>query len=526
MSYTVFALKWRPKNFDEIIGQGHIVTTLKNAVEKNRLANAYLFAGPRGVGKTSTARILAKSLNCKNGPTVVPCEKCPSCLEVAASRSFDVIEIDGASNRGIDEIRQLRENVKFSPSTGRYKIYIIDEVHMLTTEAFNALLKTLEEPPAFVKFIFATTQAHKMPPTILSRCQRFDFRRIPVTEIIRQLEHIIAQEKIKIDRDVLFTIARASDGALRDAESLLDQLASFSEDKISLKDVISILGIIEQEALFEITDKIIQKDAKAALELFSRLIDEGKDANLLLTNLIEHFRNLMIAKVAQADSKLVDLPQEICEKLLRQSQHFTLEEILADFNAIVNAHEMFKRMESLRIPLEVILIKLAHDKKGPGQSQAVSFIPKAEKEAAQIKKSDDCKNTVGGGPAERKTDTETDTKNSVTLENVKTVWGNVIETLSGVKMSVSTYLNEGEAVKLEGNVLTVSFPKNYSLHKESLESKENKAIIEKTLGNLLHASLRVNFVLSKETAVKEDNLASPFVKSALEAFKARVVREG
>ncbi len=262
MSYVVFALKWRPKNFDEIIGQEQIVTTLKNAIQKNRLAHAYLFAGPRGVGKTSTARILAKTLNCKAGPTLNPCQKCSSCIEISQGRSLDVIEIDGASNRGIDEIRTLRENVKFAPSGGKFKIYIIDEVHMLTTEAFNALLKTLEEPPEFVKFIFATTQPHKVIPTILSRCQRMDFRFIPVMEIIAQLERIVKAEKIDVDKEVLFAIARSSEGSLRDAESVLDQLTSFSKEKISLKDVISVLGLVEQDALFEITDKIIQKDAK------------------------------------------------------------------------------------------------------------------------------------------------------------------------------------------------------------------------------------------------------------------------
>jgi DNA polymerase-3 subunit gamma/tau len=258
MPYTVFALKWRPKNFDEIIGQDHIVATLKNAIQKNRLAHAYLFAGPRGVGKTSTARILAKALNCKSGPAVNPCLECPSCIEISAGRSLDVIEIDGASNRGIDEIRVLRENVKFSPASGRFKVYIIDEVHMLTTEAFNALLKTLEEPPEFVKFIFATTQPHKVISTILSRCQRFDFRRIPAMEISAQLERIACAERIEVDKEVLFTVAKASDGSLRDAESILDQLISFSREKISLKEVVSVLGLVEQDALFAITEKIIQ----------------------------------------------------------------------------------------------------------------------------------------------------------------------------------------------------------------------------------------------------------------------------
>jgi len=336
MPYTVFALKWRPQNFDEIIGQNHIVLTLKSALQKGRLAHAYLFSGPRGVGKTSTARILAKALNCKNGPTTEPCGKCASCLEIAQSRSLDVIEIDGASNTGVDDVRALRENVKFSPTTGKFKIYIIDEVHMLSTAAFNALLKTLEEPPEFVKFIFATTHPDKIPSTVLSRCQRLDFRRVTIMEIVKQLEKITEAENIKVDKEVLFTIAKASDGALRDAESILDQLAVFSKAAISLKDVLSVLGLVEQEMLFEITEKIIHKDSLGALKLLNDLIDQGKDIAIFLNNLIEHFRNLMVAKITKADQKLIDLPQETCDKLLKQSQAFSLEELFITFNTLVN----------------------------------------------------------------------------------------------------------------------------------------------------------------------------------------------
>jgi DNA polymerase-3 subunit gamma/tau len=517
MSYTVFALKWRPKNFDEIIGQGHIVATLKNALEKRRVAHAYLFSGPRGVGKTSTARILAKALNCKEGPTLNPCGKCPICVDINLGRSFDVIEIDGASNRGIDEIRVLRENVKFPPAAGKFKIYIIDEVHMLTTEAFNALLKTLEEPPEFVKFIFATTQPHKVLPTILSRCQRLDFRRIPLMEIIAQMEKIVAEEKIEIDKEVLFTIAKASDGSLRDAESLLDQLASFSKDRISLEDIVSVLGIVEQEALFEITDKIIHKDARGALGLLNSIIDEGKDANLFLANLIEHFRNLMIAKITNADSKLIDLPQEFCEKLLKQSQHFSLEEIFSIFNNLVNAQEMSKRLESLRIPLEISLVKLAHDKRSSSMQHSQNIKLQAApalKETAQSKDFADTK------PPCLKEKPET----AVTLDKVKDLWQDIINALGRIKMSVATYLNEGSLVNLENNILTISFPKNYSLHKESLENKENREIIEKILFDLLQAHIKINFILSEEIQ-EEQNDNHPFIKSALTAFKARVIKE-
>ena len=516
MAYTVLALKWRPQNFDDVVGQKHVVTTLKSALESKRLAHAYLFSGPRGVGKTSTARILAKSLNCKEGPSSHPCQKCASCLEINKGTSLDVIEIDGASNRGIDEIRALRENVKFSPVQGKFKIYIIDEVHMLTTEAFNALLKTLEEPPESVKFIFATTQPNKVLPTILSRCQRFDFRRIPVMEIITQLEKITHSEKISVDKDVLFSIARSSDGSLRDAESLLDQLASFSQDKVSLKDVVSVLGLVEQEVLFEITEKIIQKNPLGALDLFNRIINEGKDISVFLPNLIEHFRNLMLAKVTQADSQLIDLPQDICEKLLQQAHSFSLEEIFVIFNILVNTQEMTKRMDSLRIPLEIALVKLSHDKKGQPAvvSQPFKRPPPAVPAAATMPKEE----------AEQKPPVKNKIE-PISMEQIREIWQNIIDGLGKIKMSVATYLNEGNLVKVENNILTVSFPKNYSLHKESLDQKENKAIIENMLSEYSKTDVRVNFVLSAETAKSADTQSSPFIKSVLDAFKGRVIKE-
>ena len=506
MSYTVFALKWRPKNFDEIVGQNHIVATLKNAIQDNRLAHAYIFAGPRGVGKTSTARILAKALNCKDGPTLNPCQKCPSCLEITNGRSLDCIEIDGASNRGIDEIRVLRENVKFSPTSGKFKVYIIDEVHMLTTEAFNALLKTLEEPPEFVKFIFATTHPHKVAPTILSRCQRFDFRRIPAMEIASQLEKISVAEKIKVEKEVLFAIAKSSDGSMRDAESVLDQLASFTREKISLKDVISVLGLVEQEALFELTEKIIQKDAKGSLGLLNNIIDEGKDIGVFLSNLIEHFRNLMIAKVTKADAKLIDLPQEACERLLKQSEAFSLEEIFTVFNILVNTQEMAKRLDSLRIPLEISLVRLSHDKRG---SVVLPFVPKKEQEVKPEASQQPTLQPV----------------NAISLEELKNAWPKLVDHLSRIKMSVSTYLNEGEPVSIEKNVLTITFPKNYSLHKETLEKKENKALIEKYISELLNANISINLELSAEIKQKDETENHEFIKSALDMFNGRLIKE-
>lgn len=523
MSYTVFALKWRPKDFDEIVGQDHIVGTLKNAIQKNRLAHAYIFAGPRGVGKTSTARILAKSLNCKEGPTIKPCQKCSPCQEIAQGRSLDVIEIDGASNRGIDEIRTLRENVKFAPAQGKFKIYIIDEVHMLTTEAFNALLKTLEEPPEFVKFIFATTQPHKVISTILSRCQRLDFRRIPTMEIITQLERIVKAEGIDVDKEVLFAIAKSSDGSLRDAESILDQLVSFSKGKVSIKDVISVLGLVEQEALFTITDTIIKKDAKAALALLNNLIEDGKDTVVLLANLVEHFRNLMVAKVTKGDSKLIDLPLEICERLVKQSDAFSLEEIFSAFNTLIAAQEMSRRLESLRIPLEINLVRLAHDKKGTHTIEEQRHV-----HTPQPKHLPQKENTALPPEVIKKEDVKTDSPHSpgsISLDKVNSSWKNIIDNLGRIKMSVATYLNEGEPIKIQDSILTVSFPKNYSLHKESLERKENKALIEKSLTELFNENIRVNFILSSMGKEKQESRDNPFIKSALEMFNGRIINE-
>jgi DNA polymerase-3 subunit gamma/tau len=415
----------------------------------------------------------------------------------------------------------LRENVKFAPTAGKYKVYIIDEVHMLTTEAFNALLKTLEEPPEFVKFIFATTQPHKVIPTILSRCQRFDFRRISLMEITAQLERIVSQEGIDIDKDVLYAIAKSSDGSLRDAESVLDQLSSFAREKISLKDVISVLGLVQQDALFDVTDKIIQKDPKGALELLNNIIDEGKDISVFLANLIEHFRNLMIAKVTRGDSKLIDLPQDICERLLQQSDALSLEEIFSAFNILVSTQEMSKRLDSVRIPLEISLIRLAHEKRPAAHSSPAqkysqeSKNPQAKEKVPQEEaKNDDALKGKDEHPIQQ-----------VSLDNIKGAWQDFINNLAKIKMSVATYLNEGQPLKIQGSTLTIAFPKNYSLHKESLERRENRTIIEKSISELMNANIKVNFVLSSQDKQKEDSEDHPFIKSAIEMFGGRIIKK-
>src|SRR5277367_2645834 len=306
MSYQVIARKYRPQRFADVVGQEHVTQTLGNAITQNRIAHAYLFVGPRGTGKTTIARIFAKCLNCTDGPKVDFAEDDPKAREIADGRSMDVMEIDGASNRGIDEVRELRETVKYVPASSRFKVYIIDEVHMLTKEAFNALLKTLEEPPAHVKFMFATTEPEKVIPTILSRCQRFDLRRIPSALIVKHLTEIARRENVRIDEAALHAIARGADGGMRDAESTLDQLISFCGDKIEEADVLSMFGLAAQSQILKLSHAVLAGEVSTALTQLDELARGGKDLGRLLGDLLNHFRNLLIFNVSRGDLNLLE----------------------------------------------------------------------------------------------------------------------------------------------------------------------------------------------------------------------------
>ena len=342
VSYRVFARKYRPQTFAEVVGQDHITRTLQNAVNANRLAQAYLFVGPRGIGKTSTARILAKALNCVNGPTSQPCGECDVCKEIAEGRNLDVIEIDGASNNGVENIRDLRDNAAYAPTRGPFKIYLIDEVHMLSTGAFNALLKTLEEPPAHVKFIFATTEAQKVPATITSRCQRFDLRRIPSDLIQKHLLYIAENEKITLDADAADAIARGADGGLRDAESMLDQMVAFCGERITMNDVMDVFGFTPREVVANLAQALFAADAQAALGIVAMQSEAGKDLSRLTAELIGHLRDRL---VAQACGGEVEVPQA---KLLELIEHFG------------GAESAMKWVADKKLQLDVAVIKALH----------------------------------------------------------------------------------------------------------------------------------------------------------------------
>jgi DNA polymerase-3 subunit gamma/tau len=356
VTYQVFARKYRPQTFDDLVGQTHVSRTLKNAVEQNRLAHAYLFVGPRGVGKTSTARILAKALNCEKGPTVTPCGVCDNCREIAGGNSLDVIEIDGASNNSVEDVRELRDNVRYAPAKGRYKIYLIDEVHMLSSAAFNALLKTLEEPPPHVKFIFATTEPQKVLPTILSRCQRFDLHRIPANLIAQHLQLIAGKEKITLDPAAAHSIARGAEGGLRDAESMLDQLVAFCGEKIAEADVLDVFGFTSQQTVAGFTEKILCGATADAVHLLHEQSEAGKDMMKLMSDLISYLRDLLVFKV-KPDALNEDVDLDLQKSLAAQAQLIETDRLLELIDQFAEAEGRMKWAPNKKLHFEVALIK-------------------------------------------------------------------------------------------------------------------------------------------------------------------------
>lgn len=357
MAYEVLARKWRPQLFEDVVGQEHVTRTLINAFKTDRLAHAYLFSGSRGVGKTSVARILAKALNCRQGEPGMPCNRCHSCVEITQGSSVDVQEIDGASNRGIDEIRELRENIRYMPSSSPFRVYIIDEVHMLTMPAFNALLKTLEEPPPHVKFIFATTEAHKVPVTILSRCQKFDFKRIPLHMIVKQLEKITRDEGIEISKSGLALLAGEAEGSMRDAQSLLDQVISYTGPKVEDKQMTDILGIIDRRLIFEASQAVLDGSAKRCVEIVDQIHHFGYDMKEFYRALMDQFRNLLVSLVAPEET-LLDMVESDRDELKKQAEQAGWEKLQHILNLLIAREENLRMTTHSRLVLEMVMIKL------------------------------------------------------------------------------------------------------------------------------------------------------------------------
>ena len=499
MAYQVTARKWRPRQFDEVVGQEHITATLKNAVHSGRIAQCYLFCGPRGVGKTTTARILAKVLNCADPRDGNPCEACDSCQSIAASTSMNVLEIDGASNNSVDDIRELREVVRYAATEGVYKIYIIDEVHMLSTSAFNALLKTLEEPPEHVVFIFATTEVQAVPDTILSRCQRFNFRRISTGQIAAHLGTIAQAEGIEVEEGALHLLASRADGALRDAESLLDQVVSLGAE-VSQQAVVQVLGLVARELYFELLDAMREAAPTRVLDTVAQAVDEGVDIEEFVYGLVELLRHLLFAKI-QGETDELDMAEDARQRCGELAAAIEVEDLLRMMQSLLDLEADIKRSVQPRFRVEIALVHLAlmgravdvgellrrlqslenaalrpatppPPSRGRSESaaspppsnpneQAASPPPNSFNErAAPPLPNDYSEQAAPPPPAQQQAAAPSESSNaaaSLSFEQVRTTWDELVNAVRAAKPSLAHFLNGATLVGLEGHVLKLGF---------------------------------------------------------------------
>lgn len=537
MSYQVFARKWRPQVFEDVVGQGHITKTLQNAISTNRLAHAFLFSGPRGVGKTTTARILAKALNCKQGPTPTPCGICDPCIETAAGTSVDVIEIDGASNRGIEHIRELRETVKYAPVGGKYKVYVIDEVHMLTNEAFNALLKTLEEPPPHVIFIFATTEPQKIPATIHSRCQRYGFKRIALSEIATKLREITDKEGIKISDQGLNLIARAAEGSMRDSQSLLDQAVSYSGMEIRNEDLQAILGAVAQETLKTFADDLLARNASGLLRQIDTLLEQGQDMRQFLASMVEHLRNLIITRVAKEAGPIIELPTADLESIKQQAVGTDTERLIMLFDSLSRTLEEMRWSPHQRFTLEVGLVKAC---------SVVTLKPLGE--VLDRMKSLEAQLGTGGqvtagkpeAVRERPASYVSLTRSSPSVPPAATgtapvpgdPWGKILALLKHKKASLASVLGTSKVINSTSDTLVVGI-KGTNFQLELAEQKESRDLIAQLAAEVLGRQVQVKYQLlvdekknpPKGTQPKKPSPTEqdPFLEDTLSIFDGQII---
>jgi DNA polymerase-3 subunit gamma/tau len=564
MTYLVMARKYRPQTFDEVVGQSHVTTTLKHAIESNRVSHAYLFAGPRGTGKTTVARILAKALNCKEGPTPQPCDVCDSCKEITIGRSLDVVEIDGASNNSVDDIRALRENIRYVPSRQKYKVYIIDEVHMLSDSAFNALLKTLEEPPKHAIFVFATTEPHKVPQTVLSRCQRFDFRRIPTTDLVNTIGNIAEKEHLRIEKEASYILARRADGSLRDVLSLLDQVIAYGGDGesdgekkgiITPELVSETLGLVGQERLFEITDAIAKKDSAKGISILNELIDSGIDLPEFVNSLIQHLRNFLVAKVSADSNVLFDLSDDFIEKYKEKSSAFSELDLLRMISAVADVNVNLKRTADPRVLLEMTLMKLLkmesavsladvlekldllqRGSSGCGSSGSVARSRPSPAEAEEVPEKHKSIKKHRKGEQSITAAAEIgnfDRTDALSPEDIQRGWGEVLGKIKKAKMSLWSLLKDGEVMSLAEDTLTVEFHNGRTFHKKQAERRENFNLIQKTLGEVFDQPFKLKFELNEAkmpSSTKpgdmnpEDQAAKdPLIRSIMDTFEGEII---
>jgi len=543
VSYEVFARKYRPQTFDDLVGQTHVSRTLKNAVAQNRLAHAYLFVGPRGVGKTSTARILAKSLNCVKGPTVTPCGVCDNCREIAAGNSLDVIEIDGASNNSVEDVRQLRDNVRYAPAKGRYKIYLIDEVHMLSQAAFNALLKTLEEPPPHVKFIFATTEPQKVLPTILSRCQRFDLHRIPANLIAQHLQFIAGKEKITLEPAAAHAIARGAEGGLRDAESMLDQLVAFCGEKIGENDVLNVFGFTSEQTVVDLTGQILRGETPGALELLYQQSESGKDMMRLMSDLIAYLRDLLVFK-AKPDALKEDVDPDVQKSLATHAELITTDRLLELIDQFAAAESRMKWVPNKKLHFEVAIIKAIQslgqatldeviEKLGElGDGKAVVGIGHAGSGEPARKAG---VNAPGYSEAKSARVTESPPKYKAEPKadvDPARLWELLTAKIPSQKAFLRSSAAAAHVLGIEGRNFQLGFSPDDKATMEFLGTQANRKFLESLLHEITGKDWSVRLIVNEELPSKraitsqhsrsEDFKDDPLIQEALEMFKGRI----